>query len=497
MHHLSLSNKLYLLTLPCLFSTFHFILNCILLFQAKIILFFLPAFIVLHPAAAQTPPELQRLSKAIQFQTVSGTDSVSFNPGPFKNFISFLQENFPLTHQRLERKIINDYSLIYHWKGSGMSGNPVLLLAHYDVVPAEQKSLTRWQNPPFSGNIDSLFVWGRGALDDKSSIMAILEATENLLKENFHPTQAIYFAFGHDEEIGGYSGAKKIAESFKDMEFKFVLDEGGMMAKDLFPGMKKTIAFISTAEKGDINVELSVHEKGGHSAAPPKETAIEIMAKALIKINENPMKARLQSPTDEMLKTLAPHLDAKTRFALRNRWLFKNKILKKLSDNYGTNSIIRTVMSPTMINGGIKENSLPAYVSANINIRPLQGDSIGTVLQHLKNKIKDDRVMINVKEPYHHASPITATDSKAYSLISKTILQVYPDVVVAPLLAPGTTDSRKYASLSKNVLRFIPVTLDNDSKEHIHGINERIGIKEYLQAIRFYTELIKNLNKEY
>lgn len=148
-------------------------------------------------------------------------------------------------------------------------------------------------------------------------------------------------------------------------------------------------------------------------------------------------------------------------------------------------------MSPTMINGGIKENSLPSYVTANLNIRLLQGDSIGTVLQHLKNTIKDDRVMISVKEPYHFASAITSTDSKEYSLLSKTILQIYPDVVVAPLLAPGTTDSRKYASLSKNILRFIPVTLDNESKEQIHGINERIGIKNYMQAIRFYTELIK------
>jgi carboxypeptidase PM20D1 len=467
------------------------------LFQAKIILFFLPAIIFIHPSAAQTPPELQRLSKAIQIQTISGTDSATFNPEHFKNFISFLQENFPLTHQRLEWKTINDYSLVYHWKGSGLSGKPVLLLAHYDVVPAEEKSLSKWQNPPFSGHIDSLFIWGRGTLDDKSSVMAMLESTENLLKENFLPSQTIYFAFGHDEEIGGYNGAKKIAEYFQNLEFQMVLDEGGMMAKDLFPGMKKTIAFISTAEKGDLNVELSVHEKGGHSAAPPKETAIEIIAKALIKINEHPMKARLQSPTDEMLKTLAPHLDAKTRFALRNRWLFKKKILKKLSDNYGTNSIIRTVMSPTMINGGIKENSLPAYVAANINIRALQGDSIGTVLQHLKNTIKDERVMISVKEPYHYASAITPTDSKEYSLISKTILQIYPDVVVAPLLAPGTTDSRKYASLSKNILRFIPVTLDNESKEQMHGINERISLKEYMQAIRFYTELIKNINKEY
>jgi len=468
--------------------------------QLKTNLLLLKTVLLLSVAAAQTEKtsELQRLSKALQFETISDYDSTAFDPVVYKNFISYLQQAFPLIHQKLEFRLINEYSLVYYWKGTDTEKSPVLFLGHYDVVPAESSTLKQWAHSPFSGYIDNEWIWGRGAVDNKFLVMSLLETAEKLLSEKFIPRQDIYFAFGHDEEVGGEQGAQKIAEYLKtkNLEFDLVLDEGGIMVKDVFPGITKTIAFISTAEKGDMNIEMAVFEKGGHSSVPPQETAIDILSKAIIKLNKNPMPARLQEPTIEMFNILAPHFDGKTRFAIRHHRLFGKKILKKLTHNRGTNALIRTVMSTTMLRGGAKENSLPTFAAVNLNIRVLQGDSIESVMHYI-NKITDDsRIQLTLKRYSHNPSAITPSNGKAWQVLSNTIKDNWPDIVISPLVAPGTTDSRHYSSLSKNILRFIPVTVNHESKEQIHGINERIGITEYLKSIRFYTELIKKINTE-
>ena len=319
------------------------------------------------------------------------------------------------------------------------------------------------------------------------------------MKETFTPRQDIYFAFGHDEEIGGEQGALKIAEYLKakDLEFDMVLDEGGIMVNGVFPGITKTIAFISTAEKGDMNIEMAVFEKGGHSSVPPKETAIDILSKAIIKLNKHPMPARLQEPTIEMLNMLAPHFDAKTRFALRHRRLFRKKILKKFAQIPGTNALIRTVISTTMLRGGAKENSLPTFAAVNLNVRTLQGDSIESVMQYIHKMTNDLGIQLTLKKPYRNPSSITPSNGKAWQVLNNTIKENWPDIIISPLVAPGTTDSHHYSSLSKNILRFMPVTVNNESKEQIHGINERISITEYLKSILFYSDLIKKISAEF
>lgn len=469
--------------------------------QFKTNLLLLKAILFFFVTTAQTENanEVQRLSKALQFETVSDYDSSTFDPIVYKNFIHYLQQAFPLTHQKLEFRIINEYSLLYYWKGTDTKKTPILFLGHYDVVPAEAGTLKQWTHSPFSGFIDDEWIWGRGAIDDKFQVMALLETTEKLLKENFTPALDIYFAFGHDEEISGEQGAQKIAEYLKtkNLEFDMVLDEGGVMVKDVFPGITKTIAFISTAEKGDMNIEMAVFEKGGHSSVPPKETAIDILSKAIIKLNKHPMPASLQEPTIEMLSILAPHFDGTTRFAIRHRRLFRKKILKKLSDNPGTNALIRTVISTTMLRGGAKENSLPTFAAVNLNIRILQGDSIESIMEYIHKITNDPRIQLTLKRSWHNPSSITPSNGKAWQILSNTIKENWPDIIISPLVTPGTTDSRHYSSLSKNILRFIPVTVNNESKEQIHGINERISINEYRKSILFYSELIKKINTEF
>ena len=441
-------------------------------------------------------PELNRLSKAIQIETVSSYDTTFFNPGKFNGFINFLQESYPLVNKQLELTIINKYSMLFCWKGKDQTLLPGLFLSHYDVVPVESCSYNKWEEPPFSGYIDDQYVWGRGAIDNKFQLMALMETIENLLSENFTPNQTIYFAFGHDEEIGGTQGASKVAMHFQqnNMQFEFIIDEGGAIVHNMFPGIKRDIAFIATGEKGDLNVELSVREKGGHSSVPQRENAIDILAKAISKINKNPIPARLQYPTDKMLYSLTPYLAGKTKFAIRNKWLFKKMILRTLSGNYATNAIVRTVITPTIIQSGIKENALPTLATANLNIRILQGNSIQSVMNYLQHTIKDNRVLIRMKNPAYEPSTISPAEGKTWNALGKTILSFYPEIVVAPMVSPATTDSRHYASLCKHIFRFTPFSITSENKDYVHGINEKIEINEYLHAISFYTSLIKNID---
>ena len=209
------------------------------------------------------------------------------------------------------------------------------------------------------------------------------------------------------------------------------------------------------------------------------------------------MPARLQEPTTGMLTALAPHFDAKTRFALRHRRLFRKKILKKFSDNPGTNALIRTVISTTMLRGGAKENSLPTFAAVNLNVRILQGDSIESIMQYVQKITDDPRIQLTLKRFDHNPSSITPSNGKAWQVLSSTINENWPGIIISPLVAPGTTDSRHYSSLSKNILRFMPVTVNNESKEQIHGINERISIAEYRKSILFYMELIKKISAEF
>jgi carboxypeptidase PM20D1 len=444
----------------------------------------------------KTVDAVERLSNSIKIPTVSLTDPQSNNHIHFIEFINFLEFNFPLVHLHLQRKIINQYSLLYTWHGLDTTLKPVLFMGHYDVVPADTNTLSLWQHEPFSGAIDNTHIWGRGSVDDKFQVMALLEVAEQLLKEGFTPNRSIYYAFGHDEETGGENGALEISRYLHNekKEFEFVLDEGGGVTKGIYPGVKKEIAFIAIAEKGYMNVQLSVQAKGGHSSAPPKETAITILSKAIYSINSKPLSPKMAKPVEQMLQSLKNYGDKKTKFALNNKWLFKKAILKKISANEISNSLVSTMITPTLIKGGVKENSLPSIVTVNLNVRILPGESVETVMHHLKKTIKDDRVHMQLNGSFQNPSPVTSKNGQPYKLLKKTIESHFPEAIVAPAMSIVTTDSKHYSFLTKHILRFSPIVLLNEDKEMIHGYNERISIDNYLKAIAFYNTLIKEAN---
>ena len=434
---------------------------------------------------------IQRLSRAIQFRTVSTPDPAQTPTAEFDQFHKFLSEAFPNIDKQLNREIIGDHSLLYTWKGRDGALKPILLMAHMDVVPAAERG---WRHPPFSGARADGYVWGRGTMDDKASVMAILDAVEHLLDDGFIPNRTVYLAFGHDEEVGGDNGAGKIAELLhsRGVKLEFVLDEGLNILAGIIPGIAAPVALIGIAEKGYLSLRLTVETPGGHSSIPPANTAIGIIGRALHRLEATPFPSRLGGATRRMFEYLGPEMPWTNRLALANLWLFDPLVRKQLTRSPLTNAAIRTTVAPTIFTAGGAENVLPASATAVVNLRLLPGDTIAGAIEHVRSVIHEPSVKITPLPVQAEPSPISDIQGPSFNQIQRTIRQTAPAALIAPALLVAATDARHYQILTPNVYRFLPITLGPEDTQRYHGIDERISIEEYERCIRFYAQLIRN-----
>jgi len=434
------------------------------------------------------------LSEAVRIRSVSKVDAADVDQQPFIAMRDWIKETFPLLSSKLERTVINEYSLLFKWKGTEKKLDPVLFNAHMDVVPVDEEMLDEWNSGPFSGEIKGGYVWGRGTLDMKNQLIALLETVEGMLKEGYTPKRTIYLAFGHDEEIMGFYGAKKILDQLKSKGVKLaaVLDEGGMLTQGMLDGIDGPVGLVGITEKGYLTLELSAQGKPGHSSIPPRQTAVGVIARALALMDDNPMPARL----DFILPTLQ-HIGHLLPFGLQlviaNAWLFKLILLNHLAKTSQMNAMIRTTHAATMIEGGIKDNILPALASAKVNCRLLPGDSVQNVIDHFTKVIGDPRVVISIDEKSGGwgASDVSPTDTPAYLSLDLVIRQIFNNVTVAPFAFLAATDSRYYQSICRNIYKFSPVLLTPEDRSGIHGINERISVDGLGKMVVFFTRLMK------
>jgi len=436
-----------------------------------------------------------RLAGALRFETISHQDEAKRDVQQFLDFHQYLKENYPLVDRRLKLTKINQLSLLYRWKTSGKSSlKPILMMGHFDVVPVDPSTLSDWKYPPFKGVVEQGNIWGRGTLDDKGAVFAILESIEYLLSQGFAPNRDIYFSFGHDEEIGGEEGAAKTVEYLrsKGLQFEYVLDEGGFVTERMMPGFELPLALIGVAEKGYLSVELSVQTAGGHSSVPPSSTSIGIISQAIVDLENNQLNPRLVTATEAMLTTIGRNMSFGKRLVFANLWLFKPFLIDQLVQSKLTNATIRTTTAATVFNAGDKENALPINASAIINFRLLPGDTVDSVKTHVTRVINDERIKVKVLTG-GEATPISSTESKAYRQIVEVIDKVSPEqgMVIVPNLMVGGTDSKHFVELADNVYRFNGVKINPESFTGFHGTNEYLPVKEYQRAINFYYQLIK------
>ncbi|CAM5782104.1 M20 family peptidase [Ottowia pentelensis] len=455
----------------------------------------------LAPLAIDEGAVAQRLGQAVRLQTVSSQTDAQLNADRFEALHALLQQQFPRVHAQLTRETVGGLSLLYTWPGSDPQAKPMLLMAHQDVVPIAPGTEGDWQQPPFSGAVEGGYIWGRGSWDDKGNLLSQLEAVELLLQSGWQPPRTVYLAYGADEEVGGQRGAAQIAALLKSrgVQLDFVIDEGLLVLDGVLPGLKPPAAVIGIAEKGYLSVQLTVSATPGHSSMPPPQgtSAIAMMAAALTKLENRQMPAAIRGVAGEMFDTLAPEMSGFSRVALSNLWLFGPLVQRQLEGAASTNALLRTTTALTIVSAGNKDNVLPGRAEATVNFRMLPGDTEDGVLQHVHGAIDAavpaDQLKLETLPGAREASKVAPTGSAQYKLLNQTIREVFPDALVAPGLMVGGTDSVHYEPISDHIFKFSPVRANSEDLKRFHGTNERLAVKNYADAIRFYHRLITQM----
>jgi len=444
--------------------------------------------------AAPAIPEVDPKDAAERLGRAVAIASVSSNEPAMLALHRQLEADFPRVHHELAPERVNEGALIFRWPGTDPNAEPVLLIAHLDVVPVEPGTESDWTHPPFSGAIAKGFIWGRGTIDDKTGTVGLLHAAELLLAQGFRPRRTLVLALGHDEEIGGRLGAKALAALFEERgeHFLFVLDEGGAIVEDAIPGLDVPAAMVGVAEKGFATLVLSLQAEGGHASMPPPTGAIGRLAQTVQRLEDEPMPKEIRGATELMLDHLAPHMDFGPRIGLANRWLFGPLIEAAMTTEPPSHASIRTTLVPTMFDAGVAPNVLASTAEVVFNSRILPGDTVDDVFDHVREVVDDPQIEIRciADDQCWDPSAVSDVEGEGFSIVRRAIAHVFPEAVVVPNLVVGATDARHYARVATDAYRFLPIRMGLEDVVRIHGTNERISVEGFADAVRFYAAVM-------
>lgn len=429
-----------------------------------------------------------KLQALVRIPTVSHRDPQLVDTAAFDRLLEELERQFPLLHERLELTRIHTHGLLFRWPGAADT-RPVVLMAHLDVVPVEGE----WQHPPFSGEIVDGSIWGRGTLDDKGCVAGICEAVETLLEGGHTPAQDVWLSFGCDEEIAGVAAGLAVDElTRRGVRPWFVLDEGGAIASEAFPGVGAPIGVVGVTEKGVTSFELTATGRGGHASTPAKWGPTARIARAITRLERSPMPASVPEPTLELFRRMAPHAPLPLRPLMAGAERIKPLLTRALlAAGPEPAAMARTTFAVTTLSGSPALNVIAGTAKAGVNIRIMVGDTVAGVLEHVRKAIGDDQVEISVVEQ-NEPSPISPRDD-AFELIERSISEIFPDAVPAPYVMMAATDARHFTAICERVYRFAPFRMTKAQRQAIHSYDEHLGVDAFLDGVRWYRHLIERL----
>ncbi|MFF3038342.1 M20/M25/M40 family metallo-hydrolase [Arthrobacter citreus] len=447
-----------------------------------------PAEVLPRDRGDAAAPKLARL---IACRTVSSRIPEEVDDGEFARFRAELAALFPVVHRRLTLEEVGG-GLLFRWQGTEDELDPVVLMAHYDVVPVQDEST--WEHPPFAGVLADGCIHGRGALDDKGSLAAILEAVETLLEEGFTPSRTVWLSFGDNEETAGDTAARAAAIlQERGVRPWLVLDEGGAVASQAFPFVTSPVAVIGVSEKGILDVELSVEDPGGHASTPTRLGAAARLARAVVRLDQRPFPAALHPVTIEMLGRLAAGASPLPAALFARAGSLRLPLTRIFGALGGEpNALTRTTVALTQLSGSKASNVLPTRATANANVRIAPGESIDSVLRRMRRTVRDRKVSLRVVEG-SEPSPVSSTSNAQFAALETAIREVFPDAIPAPYIMLGGTDSRRYTAISDAVYRFAPFRMDKAARASIHADNEKLSLHTFGEGITFYRRLLQNL----
>ena len=428
------------------------------------------------------------LAELIKCKTVSYNDPALEDAAEFEKLIASLPGLYPRVFDICSVRQLPDRALLIRWPGK-QDTEPTVLMAHYDVVPADGE---KWEKPPFAAVIEDGVLWGRGALDTKVTFNGVLSAANHLIGKGYCPAHDIYFAFSGGEEVNG-RGAVNIVEYFQEHHIQpaLVIDEGGAVVENVFPGVKAPCALIGIAEKGMLNAQYRVRSGGGHASAPPVVTPIGTLAKACRKVLDHPFKMHITKPAAEMFDTLGRHSTFLYKLIFANLWCFAPvlDLICRLSGG-DLNALVRTTVAFTQMEGSTARNVIPTEATLVSNMRLNPQDTVDSALEHLRKAVHDPTVEITALESFP-PSPISETGCPAWDKVAAAVAETWRGCVVSPYLMVQCSDSRHYGAISNHVYRFSAMDLTAEERRTIHGNNERIRLDCVARTVEFYIRLMQ------
>ena len=431
---------------------------------------------------------INALQTLVRFKTVSYHDKSKEDDNEFNKLIDSLPALYPNVFSTCSFDKLPERALLFKWTGKN-SGEPTVLMAHYDVVPVDEEN---WEKPAFEGIIENGVMWGRGTLDTKVTFNGVLSAADKLIGDSFVPENDIYFAFSGGEEVNGL-GAVKIVEYFENNNITpaLVVDEGGAVVENVFPGVKQPCGLIGIAEKGLMNVKYTAKSGGGHASAPKPGTPLVRLAKACTTLEKKPFKSHLTKPVAEMFDTLGRHSSFVFKLIFANLWCFSG-VLDLICKKSGgeLNALMRTTVAFTQTWGSTAPNVIPPKAEMVSNMRLNPKDTMESALEYLKKTVNDENITIEIMEGTN-PSPISDVDCPAFDKVSKAVASTWKGCIVSPYLMVQCSDSRHYGKISNHVYKFSAMDLTKEERASIHGNNEKIRLECACRAVEFYIRLIK------
>lgn len=441
------------------------------------------------------------LSSAIAIPTISYPEKEKVDFSQFDKFHKFLEEAYPLIHKTLEKEVVKEASLIYHWKGTRSDLDPIALLSHQDVVPVSEGTEQDWEHPPFEGFNDGEFIWGRGALDMKNHLIGVMEAVETLLEEGFTPERDVYLLFGQDEEVvaAGESGARSIMETLqaRGIHLDSIIDEGGAILSVNIKGIlnNKQLVGVGISEKGYTDYEITVNAKGGHSSQPPKHSALGELADVIKDLENNQFKAEMMPFVRDLFSGLGRNCTYPARLITCNIPLLTPIIKAVMTRIPPAASLVRTTTAVTMSHGSPAANVLPQKASVVVNFRQMPGVTVKDVENHIRKVCKNKDIEIKLLKA-KEASVFSPTDSRAFKIIEELCMQESGDSIVAPYLVMGGTDACYYEPICENIYRYSPYRVTISLLRCTHATNERIPVSTIAPGVAFFKRYIRRASAE-
>lgn len=441
------------------------------------------------------------LCKAIQFKTISNriTEKVDWNE--FERFHKFLEEAYPLVHSKLEKEVIPPANLLYRWKGSKPELKPIALLAHQDVVPVTSGTEKDWVHGPFEGVDDGEFIWGRGTIDMKNHLIAVMESVEALLADGFEPERDVYLLFGDNEEVvaNDVNGAHDLMMTLKNrgIELDSVIDEGGAIIPVNVPGVlnDKYLIGVGIAEKGYSDIEIVVNGKGGHSSQPPKHNALGELARAIQALEDHQFKSSFNQLMKDLMDAIGRECTYPVRLITCNIPLLRPLILQLAKQIPFGACFVRTTTAVTMAQGSPAANVLPQRAAATVNFRAMPGTTKQDLVDHIRKVCKNDNLEINVLNS-KEASKFSPTDSRTFKIIGDICKNLEPNSIIAPYLVMGGTDAYNYEPICDNIYRYAPFRVSIELLRGAHGTNEKIPVACLEDALKFFKNYIRRASAE-